>query len=257
MVAGRAAAQAGRADRQPAALRRAFRQACELVRNGRLGKIDRRVGLPKVNFERPAGPGRPPPPELDYDFWLGPAPQRPYNEKRVHYLFRFFWDYSGGQLTNFGAHHLDIVQWALGMDESGPSPSRARRRFHPASGTRCRWFEHLPTRMTTGDIRSSASRARIARGGLLFHGSKRHALRHPRQDRGGPGGHPQGAADRGQRLPQRQPPRELARLHPEPRGCRSATPRSATARRRSATSGTSPSASAAGRMTIRRLADAW
>ena len=61
-----------------------------------------------------------PPPELDYDFWLGPAPYRPYNPKHVHYNFRFFWDYSGGQMTNWGAHHLDIAQWGLGMDESGP-----------------------------------------------------------------------------------------------------------------------------------------
>jgi predicted dehydrogenase len=52
--------------------------------------------------------------------WLGPAPQRPYNKNHVHYLFRFFWDYSGGQMTNFGAHHLDIAQWGLGMDASGP-----------------------------------------------------------------------------------------------------------------------------------------
>jgi predicted dehydrogenase len=52
--------------------------------------------------------------------WLGPAPYRPYNKHRVHYYFRFFWDYSGGQMTNWGAHHLDITQWGLGMDESGP-----------------------------------------------------------------------------------------------------------------------------------------
>ena len=52
--------------------------------------------------------------------WLGPAPWRPYNENHVHYNFRFFWDYSGGQMTNFGAHHLDIAQWGLGMDDCGP-----------------------------------------------------------------------------------------------------------------------------------------
>jgi predicted dehydrogenase len=55
---------------------------------------------------------------LDYDFWLGPAPYRPYNKNRVHYNFRFFWDYSGGQMTNLGAHSLDIVQWYTGF--SGP-----------------------------------------------------------------------------------------------------------------------------------------
>src|SRR5262249_40422723 len=98
-----------------------FRQACELVRNGKLGKLKLvKVGIPGVNFKGPVPPDGEPPANLDYDFWLGPAPKRPYNEKRVHYNFRFFWDYSGGQLTNWGAHHLDIVQWALGMDESGP-----------------------------------------------------------------------------------------------------------------------------------------
>jgi predicted dehydrogenase len=101
-----------------------FRIAAEMVRTGKLGRLKAvKVGLPRVNFADRAVPGAkdgPPPAELDYDFWLGPAPQRPYNVNRVHYLFRFFWDYSGGQLTNFGAHDLDIVQWALGMDDSGP-----------------------------------------------------------------------------------------------------------------------------------------
>jgi len=93
----------------------------ELIRSGRIGKVHTvRVGIPGVNFKGPAVPNSAPPPELDFDFWLGPAPERPYNEKQVHYNFRFFWDYSGGQMTNWGAHHLDITQWYLGMDESGP-----------------------------------------------------------------------------------------------------------------------------------------
>ncbi len=101
-----------------------FRLACELVRSGRLGKLSEvRVGIPAPNWtsraKMPVADSNPPA-ELNYDLWLGPAPQRPYNKFRVHYLFRFFWDYSGGQLTNFGAHHLDIAQWGLGMDESGP-----------------------------------------------------------------------------------------------------------------------------------------
>jgi predicted dehydrogenase len=114
-----------------------FRLACELVRSGRIGKVQTvRVGIPGVNFKGPAVPDSAPPPELDYDFWLGPAPKRPYNAKRVHYLFRFFWDYSGGQMTNFGAHDLDITQWALGMDESGPVSIKGKARYHPK-----RWYE--------------------------------------------------------------------------------------------------------------------
>src|SRR6266850_7620419 len=102
-----------------------FLQACEYIRSGRIGKIKTvKVGLPGVNWEKKGNPASvpdsEPPPELDYNMWLGPAPQRDYNKNRVHYLFRFFWDYSGGQMTNWGAHHLDIAQWALGMDESGP-----------------------------------------------------------------------------------------------------------------------------------------
>src|SRR5437660_3328066 len=98
-----------------------FRLACELVRSGKIGKLQEvLVGIPAVNFKGPAVPDSDPPAELDYDRWLGPAPKKPYNEKHVHYNFRFFWDYSGGQMTNFGAHHLDIAQWALNMDNSGP-----------------------------------------------------------------------------------------------------------------------------------------
>ncbi|MDX1944481.1 MAG: Gfo/Idh/MocA family oxidoreductase [Pirellulaceae bacterium] len=101
-----------------------FRQACELVRNGRLGQIKTvLVGIPGPNHAKTAVPDSDPPAELDYETWLGPAPQRPYNKNRVHYNFRFYWDYSGGQMTNFGAHHIDIAQWGLGMDGSGPVSS--------------------------------------------------------------------------------------------------------------------------------------
>ncbi|HVK10667.1 MAG TPA: Gfo/Idh/MocA family oxidoreductase [Gemmataceae bacterium] len=117
-----------------------FRRACEYVRSGRLGKIKEvKVGIPAPNWipkaKNPVADSSPPP-ELDYDLWLGPAPHRPYNAHRVHYLFRFYWDYSGGQLTNFGAHHLDITQWALGMDESGPVAVEGTAVFHKDN-----WYE--------------------------------------------------------------------------------------------------------------------
>jgi predicted dehydrogenase len=110
-----------------------FRRACELVRNGYLGKLETvLVGIPGPNHPGKPGPDSDPPPGLDYDMWLGPAPDRPYNEKRVHYNFRFFWDYSGGQMTNWGAHHIDIAHWGMGVDDSGPLEVRAESvSFHP------------------------------------------------------------------------------------------------------------------------------
>jgi len=97
-----------------------FHWACELVRNGRLGElrhIQTVLGSgPVVAYERPSAP----PQGLDWEFWLGPAQRAEYSPGRCHYQFRWFYDYSGGKLTDWGAHHNDIAQWALGMDASGP-----------------------------------------------------------------------------------------------------------------------------------------
>jgi len=62
----------------------------------------------------------PVPASLDYDMWLGPAPYKPYNSQRVHYNNRFYWDYEGGDLTNFGAHSFDPFQWTFAKDETSP-----------------------------------------------------------------------------------------------------------------------------------------
>ena len=117
-----------------------FQLAVDLVRKGIVGKISAvNVTLPSPNWIARAGkpvPNSAPPEGFDYDRWLGPAPLRPYNKNHVHYLFRFFWDYSGGQQTNFGAHHLDIAQWGLGMDESGPVAVEGSAKFN-ADG----WYE--------------------------------------------------------------------------------------------------------------------
>src|SRR5262249_58938883 len=84
----------------------------------------------------PAAPNSDPRAELDYDMWLGPVLLKPYNKLHVHYNFRFFWDYSGGQMTNFGAHDLDITQWGLGMDDSGPVSIEGTGRYH-----KDKWYE--------------------------------------------------------------------------------------------------------------------
>ena len=106
---------------------REFRVACELVRNGVLGRIDHvdvTVGGPAVPCDLP---GEDPEPGLSWDFWLGPAPARAYNSvlspRGVHTHFpnwRHYREYGGGSVTDFGAHHFDIAQWGLGMDGSGP-----------------------------------------------------------------------------------------------------------------------------------------
>jgi len=97
-----------------------FRFACELVRNGRLGKVHR------VTCGLPTGPSTdtkqplPVPEGFDYEMWLGPAPYEPYCEGRTHWNFRWILDYSGGQVTDWGAHHIDIAHWGLGLHETGP-----------------------------------------------------------------------------------------------------------------------------------------
>jgi predicted dehydrogenase len=106
-----------------------FRLACELVRNGRLGKISRVVcGLPAGETTGNHAP-KPVPEGFDYDLWLGPAPWEPYCDQRTHYVFRHILDYSGGKLTDWGAHHIDIAQWALGTAQSGPISVEARGTF--------------------------------------------------------------------------------------------------------------------------------
>ena len=88
-----------------------FRFGCELVRNGRIGKLQTiDVQIPANNKTcPPTWQAEPIPDGFDYDSWLGPAPWAPYTQRRCHYTFRFILDYSGGQVTNFGAHHLDIA----------------------------------------------------------------------------------------------------------------------------------------------------
>jgi predicted dehydrogenase len=101
-----------------------FRFAVELVRNGRIGKIHTvHVGLPQGQSIH----GTPedmiiqsPPPELDYDFWLGPSPWAPYFPARTHWNWRWQMDFGGGQMLDWIGHHCDIAHWGMGMDRTGP-----------------------------------------------------------------------------------------------------------------------------------------
>lgn len=152
---------------------KSFRFVAELIRNGGLGKIKRIEVLIPANNKFVGSTWEPQevPEGLDYEFWLGPAPWAPFHRQRTHYQFRYNMDYAGGQTTNWGAHYLDIAQWALGMDESGPvavegfgefpqsglftAPTRVDFTVHYADGTPM----HVRTR-TDG----------VYDGNIIFHG---------------------------------------------------------------------------------------
>jgi len=115
-----------------------FHHACELVRNGRVGKIRRvEVGLPSgyTDFARTFGQEKieSPPPGLDYETWIGPAPWAPYCKARVHMNWRWNMDFGGGQLMDWVGHHLDIAHWGLGLETAGPVEVSGTGEF-PASG---------------------------------------------------------------------------------------------------------------------------
>ena len=108
-----------------------FRIACELVRNGVIGKI-KNVGIAVGDPGRPCDlPEESPEPGLNWNLWCGPAPLRAYSSvlspRGIHNHFpawRNYMEYGGGMVTDWGAHHIDIAQWGLGTDNSGPIEAR-------------------------------------------------------------------------------------------------------------------------------------
>ena len=101
---------------------RKFLRAVNMAQKGLLGKIHKiTVG---INGGPKGGPfpKTTPPAELDWDFWLGQAPKVQYIEKRCHYQFRWWYEYSGGKFTDWGAHHVDIATWAIEHDREGMGP---------------------------------------------------------------------------------------------------------------------------------------
>jgi predicted dehydrogenase len=116
-----------------------YRRVVEVIRSGALGEIHRvDCSLITGNGSLGRPPDSAPPAGFDYEFWLGPAPKRPYNPLRSHFTYRYFWDYSGGALIDFWCHYTDVVHWALdlkapksisaaggrwGVDDAGETPN--------------------------------------------------------------------------------------------------------------------------------------
>jgi predicted dehydrogenase len=155
-----------------------FQKAREVLRQGRLGQIVSASNNNSRNVSPGFGnpPDGNPPPELDYDMFLGPAPKRPYNPNRSIYHFRWFWDYSGGQATNLGQHSLDLVHWMLDV--------RAPKSVYSLGG---RWFlkdncevpdtqdvimEYPGLTVTCQYREATAGRGGLGMGGLTFFGTK-------------------------------------------------------------------------------------
>jgi predicted dehydrogenase len=114
----------------------ACRRSCELVRNGRIGQLKTvRVGLPGGHWIRSNAKKtfhiEPVPEGFDYDLWLGPAPWAPYTFNRCHWNWRWNLDYSGGNVTDWGAHLIDMAHWGMGCDETGPIEVEGKGTFPP------------------------------------------------------------------------------------------------------------------------------
>ena len=121
-----------------------FHKAAELVHTGRIGKVKYiEVGLPgdsgfQMYRDRgPVFPKREVPKNLNYNMWLGPAPWREYTgfEGTIHFDWRWVMDYSGGQLTDWAGHHIDIAHWGMGFDHTGPVAITEAKGEYPKEGT--------------------------------------------------------------------------------------------------------------------------
>lgn len=108
-----------------------FRLAAELVRAGRIGKVKTIEVVLGKNATGGPFPSVPVPKHIQWDLWQGQTPDVPYVEERSHYTFRWWWEYSGGQMTDWGAHHIDIAQWAIG---SFPVKFEGKSRMPEVSG---------------------------------------------------------------------------------------------------------------------------
>ena len=111
-----------------------FRLACELVRNGRIGKL-RQVTVMLPFWTTKGGPfePQPVPANLDWDMYQGQAPERGYHPMRTHFNFRWWFEYAGGIITDWGQHHVDIAHWGMDAEHTGPLSIEAKA-FFPNQG---------------------------------------------------------------------------------------------------------------------------
>jgi predicted dehydrogenase len=125
-----------------------FRRVCELVRNGRIGKLltvecGLPAGTPDYGKTGSLTNTIPVPEGFDYNTWLGPAPDAPYSPARTHVNFRWILDYSGGQVTDWGGHHPDIAQWGMDTEHTGPvkiQNAKAQWAVHPIWNTATEYY---------------------------------------------------------------------------------------------------------------------
>lgn len=117
---------------------RRFQTAVELVRNGRIGKL-KQVWVALPFYSTKGGPfaEQPIPKSLDWDLYQGQAPEHYYTPYRVHQIFRWWYEYAGGIVTDWGNHHVDIAQWGMDCDNSGPIRVDARGLFPNEGKAEC------------------------------------------------------------------------------------------------------------------------
>ncbi len=157
---------------------RRFRLACELVRNGRIGKLQTvEVFVPAGLKEGPFDAHQTVPPGIDWDKWLGQAPKVDYMKERCGNTFRWWWDYAGGPVTDWGAHHNDIARWAIG--QNGPIGVEAHATVGPIEGgfTTCKEFE--ATLMWGGGVKQivKTTTADSPFGGIIDKNGQRNGVR--------------------------------------------------------------------------------
>jgi len=152
-----------------------FRRVCELVRNGRIGKLlTVECGLPSgtPDYGKTGNLTQtiPVPEGFDYNTWLGPAPDAPYCPARTHVNFRWILDYSGGQVTDWGGHHPDIAQWGMDTEYTGPvkiQNARAEWAVHPIWNTAIEYYFEC---LYANGVKLIISNK--LQSGVTFHGSE-------------------------------------------------------------------------------------